>query len=104
MQRRTLGLIVLTAAAVITVLFVVARPVTPVRAADRAAAEEATRGHDASVIVGPGRVEPISEEIAVSGEVPGPLPRVREEYGARIVKGNVLAHVVLPKFCARFAR
>jgi len=103
MQRRTLGLIVLTAAAVITVLFVAARPVTPVRAADRAAAEEATRGHDASVIVGPGRVEPISEEIAVSGEVPGRLRAVRVEEGDRVAKGQVLADVEPAEYRARLA-
>ena len=73
MQRRTLGLIVLSAAIVTITLLIVARPDTGVRAADRAAAAEMTRAHDATLIVGPGRVEPISEEIAVSGEVSGRL-------------------------------
>ena len=40
MQRRTLGLIVLSVAAVTTTLLIAARPDTGVRAADRTASED----------------------------------------------------------------
>ena len=103
MQRRTLGLIVLSAALVTIMLLIVSRPDTGVRAADRAAAAEMTRAHDATLIVGPGRVEPISEEIAVSGEVPGRLRAVRVDEGDRVTKGQVVAEVEPAEYRARLA-
>jgi multidrug resistance efflux pump len=103
MQRRTLGLIVLSVAVVATTLLIVARPDTGVRAADRSAAEETTRAHDAALIVGPGRVEPISEEIAVSGDVSGRLRAVHVDEGDRVTKGQVLAEVEPAEYRARLA-
>ena len=103
MQRRTLGLIVLTVAAVTTMLLIASRPDTGVRAADHTAVADTTRAHDAALIVGPGRVEPISEEIAVSGEVPGRLRAVRVDEGDRVTKGQVLAEVEPAEYRARLA-
>jgi HlyD family secretion protein len=103
MQRRTIGLIVLSVAAATTTLLIAARPDTGVRAADRDVSEETARAHDAAPIVGPGRVEPISEEIAVSGEVPGRLRAVLVDEGDRVTKGQVLAEVEPAEYRARLA-
>src|SRR4051812_41214095 len=103
MQRRTLGLIALSAAAVTTTLLIVARPDTGVGAADRAAAAAMTRAHDAALIVGPGRVEPISEEVGIHGEVPARLRAVGGGEGDRVAKGQVVAEVEPADYRARLA-
>jgi HlyD family secretion protein len=46
------------------------------------------------VVVGPGRVEPASEEIAISAELPGKLRVVLVEEGQRVKVGEVIAEVV----------
>ncbi len=94
MTRRTLGWIVTLLAVVATTAVILARPATRAGAAgDAAPGAAATSAHDAALIVGPGRVEPISEEIAVSGEVPGRLRAVLVDEGDRVTKGQVLAEV-----------
>jgi HlyD family secretion protein len=47
-----------------------------------------------SVIVGPGRVEPVSEEIAISAELPGKLRIVLVDEGQHVAAGEVVAEVV----------
>jgi HlyD family secretion protein len=105
MQRRTLGSIVGLLAGVATTVVIVARPTSrPGAAGDAApAGASATAAHDAALIVGPGRVEPISEEIAVSGEVPGRLRAVLVDEGDRVAKGQVLAEVEPAEYRARLA-
>jgi multidrug resistance efflux pump len=53
------------------------------------------------LIVGPGRVEPLSEEIAISGEVPGRLRQVRVQEGDRIRAGDALAEIEPAEYRAR---
>jgi HlyD family secretion protein len=48
---------------------------------------------DAQLIVGPGRVEPVSEEIEISAELPGRLRTVLVEEGQRVKAGEVIAEL-----------
>jgi multidrug resistance efflux pump len=79
------------------------RPAATARAADPVPAPAAVAAGDVGLIVGPGRVEPISEEIAVSGEVPGRLRAVHVDEGARAPRGQVLAEVEPAEYRARLA-
>jgi multidrug resistance efflux pump len=101
--RRLLMLVGAAAAAAALALFLT-RPMANAQAADvTPAAAPAGAPRDAALIVGPGRVEPISEEIAVSGEVPGRLRAVLVDEGARVARGQVIAEVEPAEYRARLA-
>jgi len=55
------------------------------------------------IVAGPGRVEPISEEIRVSAEVSGKLQTVPVEEGDRITVGHVIAQLDNTDYRARVA-
>ena len=101
MQTRTIALILGLVAAAAATLILTRRD--GVGAAERSAAAAVDPGLDAALIVGPGRVEPRSEEIAVSGEVPGRLRAVRVEEGDRVSRGQVVAEVEPAEYRARLA-
>ena len=105
MSTRRLLTILGAAAAAALFALLTPRPTATARSAGDppAAAAPATAGRDATLIVGPGRVEPISEEIAVSGEVPGRLRTVLVDEGDRVVRGQVIAEVEPAEYRARAA-
>ena len=57
----------------------------------------------ATMIAGPGRVEPLSEEVEVSAEMSGKLVEVRVDEGDRVTHGQVLARLEPRDFEARLA-
>ena len=56
---------------------------------------------DFSLVAGPGRVEPVSEEIAVGAELSGKLTHVLVEEGDRVTSGQVLAQLEQGDYVAR---
>jgi ABC exporter DevB family membrane fusion protein len=56
-----------------------------------------------SVVAGPGRVEPVSEELQVSAQLGGRLQRVAVEEGDRVSPGQVLAVLENDDYRARVA-
>jgi multidrug resistance efflux pump len=75
-----------------------ARPGAPV-----AAPVAPSVGGREGVIAGPGRVEPVSEEIAVAPELPGRLAEVLVDEGDVVRRGQVLARLVGDEYAARLA-
>jgi ABC exporter DevB family membrane fusion protein len=71
-------------------------PTTAVAAAAASPAEE-TAGH----VAAPGRVEPISEEIVLSAELPGKLQSVLVEEGDNVIAGQPVAHLASEDYQAR---
>ena len=63
----------------------------------------ATRADDAMLVVGPGRVEPISEDIKVGSELNGKLKAVLVDEGDRVRQGQVLAVLVNDDYRAQLA-
>jgi HlyD family secretion protein len=57
----------------------------------------------AEVIVAPGRVEPVSEEVKISSQVPGKLSSVPLEEGNRVVRGQLIAVIWNEEYRARVA-
>ncbi len=55
----------------------------------------------AGLIAGPGRVEPISEEVAVAAELSGKLTEVLVEEGDLVARGQVLARIEQGDYLAR---
>src|SRR4051794_21741755 len=102
MSRRTLALLVTAAIVATTTLVLVARSAGDAAAVGTAPAAGAP-ARSGTLIVGPGRVEPISEEIDVSGEVPGRLRTVLVDEGDRVARGQVLAEVEPAEYQARVA-
>ena len=104
MPSRSLALVVAGLAVAGTTWLIAGRSATEATARDAAPAAAGTPlAHDPALIVGPGRVEPISEEIAVSGEVPGRLRAVLVNEGDRVAKGQILAEVEPAEYQARVA-
>ncbi|MFP5378406.1 MAG: HlyD family secretion protein, partial [Vicinamibacteria bacterium] len=71
-----------------------------------AGAEQATApvaAADGRVVAGPGRVEPVSEEIDVSGELPGRIVEVLVDEGDAVTSGQVLARLESRDYAARVA-
>jgi ABC exporter DevB family membrane fusion protein len=58
-------------------------------------------GGSSIVAAGPGRVEPLSEEVRIGAEIGGKLDRVAVEEGDAVRKGQVLAVLVNDDFRAR---
>ena len=56
---------------------------------------------EAAMVAGPGRVEPLSEEIEVAAELSGKLIEVRVEEGDRVSAGQVLARLEDRDYAAR---
>jgi HlyD family secretion protein len=56
-----------------------------------------------SVVAGPGRVEPASEEVQVSAQLGGTLRRVAVEEGDRVSAGQVIAVLENDDYRARVA-
>jgi ABC exporter DevB family membrane fusion protein len=56
-----------------------------------------------SIVAGPGRVEPASEEVRVSAQIGGTLKRVTVEEGDRVLAGQVLAVLENDDYRARVA-
>jgi HlyD family secretion protein len=71
---------------------------TPTQAATPAAD---AGGPSASVIAGPGRVEPVSEEIEVAPEISGKLAEVLVDEGDVVAAGQVLARLEADDYHAR---
>jgi HlyD family secretion protein len=68
-----------------------------------AGAETDTRFAESMLIVAPGRVEAVSEEIRVSSERSGRLKKVNVEEGDRVRQGQVLAELENDDYRARVA-
>lgn len=95
------GLIVLSAAALGVASFVV---MLSGGGAARAAQAGTPDPHDTpGVVAGPGRVEPVSEEIEVSAELPGRIVEVLVDEGDAVVAGQLLAQLESRDFDARVA-
>ncbi len=95
------ALIVLSAAALgVASLVVMLSGGAPARAAQAGTPDP----HDTpGVVAGPGRVEPISEEIEVSAELPGRIVEVLVDEGDAVVAGQLLAQLESRDFDARVA-
>jgi HlyD family secretion protein len=95
--------ILLAAAAMAAAWFL--RPPAVVTQAKEAAAVEAKSPANTptqqSVVVAPGRVEPASEEVAVTSEMDGRLASVLVEEGDTVRKGQILATLSSADFAAR---
>jgi len=63
-----------------------------------------TRASEEIVAAGPGRVEPVSEEIRVAAQIGGRLQDVLVEEGDRVAAGQAIAHVENDDFAARVAQ
>ena len=113
MKTRTVAF-VLTASAIVAAAgwLTVSRAAVEAHAADDAGTSgQATPSSPASpsahaarpdgLIVGPGRVEPLSEEIDISAEVSGRLRRVLVDEGDRIRAGQPLAEIEPAEYRAR---
>ena len=77
-----------------TVAFILTITLTLVSVHSRAANESRTAGPQPKVpvlVAGPGRVEPLSEDIQLGSELSGKLKSVNVEEGDRVRKGQVLA-------------
>ncbi len=100
-MKRLLWLLVSAAAvvSVMSVLYVLrtGKATLP----DAPAAAAAPQREDA--IVGPGRVEPVSEEIHVSAEIEGRLREVRVDEGGRVHRGDTVAVIENSDYAARVA-
>ena len=70
----------------------------PAPNAPAAAAAEPPRE---STVVGPGRIEPASEEVRVGAELEGRLQEVRVEEGARVHQGDIVAVIENQDYRAR---
>jgi len=81
--------------AIATVAFVLAVSLTLFSARTRssaAAAQAASRANQVeNLVAGPGRIEPVSEDIKLGSELSGKLRSVNVEEGDRVRKGQVLA-------------
>ena len=101
-NTRTIALILTAAVVSAGATLFLARPSADAHAA---AAERdvppAAAPRNAGTVVGPGRVEPVSEEIVVGGEVSGRLRAVRVQEGDRITAGQVLADIEPAEYRAR---
>lgn len=73
----------------------------PVSTSDREPA--ATAGNDV-VAVGPGRVEPVSEEVRISAQVGGTLREVLVDEGTRVTAGQVVARIENAEHVARVSQ
>src|SRR6266498_4678453 len=69
----------------------------------RAAATGDRVGQHPSLIAGPGRVEPISEDIKIGSELSGKLKAVYVEEGDHIVRGQLLAELQNDDYRAQIA-
>ena len=56
---------------------------------------------ESGMVAGPGRVEPVSEEVAVAAELSGKLTEVLVEEGDLVVRGQVLARLEQGDYVAR---
>jgi len=96
-MRRLLGsALVLTAGAAVSMVFL--RPGRPPLASTPAVAASP---QPPPVVVGPGRVEPASEEIKVSAEIDGRLREVAVDEGSRVRQGDVIAAIENGDYRAR---
>ena len=70
---------------------------------ERPAAEGPVAGPPKPLVLaaGPGRVEPLSEEISVSAPLAGTLERVSIEEGDHVARGQVIAVIENSEFLAR---
>ncbi|MEO5923271.1 MAG: HlyD family efflux transporter periplasmic adaptor subunit [Bryobacteraceae bacterium] len=93
MKRISIALVLLSAAAVEWAYY---RPVPT-----EAATQVQPVAKEAHAIVAPGRVEPLSEEVAIGSEIDGRLAQVLVEEGQSVRKGQVLATLVNGDYAAR---
>lgn len=104
-MKRTVLLLAagLAAIVVLNALVLARRPA--VDAADTGAASaRLTRGNEEVVAAGPGRVEPVSEEVRVAAQIGGRLEDVLVEEGDRVTAGQVVAHIEHSEYAARVAQ
>ena len=97
MKRASSVLVLLIAAAAVTALVL-----------NRGTAQLPSQTVSASVpqpeeIVAPGRVEPVSEEVKISSQIPGKLASVPLEEGSRVHRGQVIAVIANEEYHARVA-
>jgi len=64
-------------------------------------AQASTPAPERRMVVAPGRVEPVSEEVGIGTEVDGKLAAVRVEEGQAVRRGQVLATLVNGDYAAR---
>jgi HlyD family secretion protein len=99
---RTAALILASAVASAGATLVLARPAADGHAvAAGSDALPAAPPRATGTVVGPGRVEPVSEEIVVGGEIAGRLRAVRVQEGDRVAAGQVLAEIEPAEYRAR---
>lgn len=55
------------------------------------------------MVAAPGRVEPVSEEIEISAEIPGRIKEIHVEEGERVKRGQILAELINDDYTARLA-
>jgi HlyD family secretion protein len=97
-MKRAIGLVAFLAFALAGTLTFLRNGRAPFHDAPSAVA--ATPEPEAAV-VGPGRVEPASEEVRVSAEIEGRLAEVRVDEGSRVRKGDLLARIENSDYQAR---
>ena len=71
------------------------------RQPDPTVAQAATAPGNGRAVVAPGRVEPVSEEVAIGTELDGKLASVNVEEGQTVKRGQVIATLVNGDFAAR---
>jgi HlyD family secretion protein len=97
-MRRATSFLILLMGAIAVAAFVL----------NRSAARNPSQTVSASVpqveeIIAPGRVEPVSEEVKVSSQIPGKLASVPLEEGARVHRGQIIAVIANEEYQARVA-
>lgn len=100
MSRKNIFLI---AAAVFAITVVLSFTVVRSRAANTQAEPVQNVQTQSSLVAGPGRVEPVSENIMIGSELSGKLKSVNFEEGDRIHRGDVLAVLINDDYRAQMA-
>jgi HlyD family secretion protein len=95
---------VLWALALVSLALALAASFSVLRTGRPPASAAATPAHPAeAAVVGPGRIEPLSEEIRVSAEIEGRLREVRVDEGNRVRRGDTVAVIENTDYVARVA-
>jgi HlyD family secretion protein len=98
-MKRAAGLLFFLAAAAVVGTFVLPRNAPQAITQ----ADSSPTPQQQEIIVAPGRIEPVSEEVKVSSQVPGRLASVPLEEGFRVRTGQVIASIANEEYAARVA-
>ncbi len=90
-NRTSLFAALMVGAGLAAALFLIGRTKASPREGSRASRREHSELIGGNLVVGPGRVEPLSEDIKVGSEISGKLKSVLVEEGDRVRRGQVLA-------------